>query len=69
MTAHDIIDGHLIITQENTKQPLRTVIRGGLAELLDRIAARKESHSLVTAALLNNMHGKRPDGGGAAQPL
>jgi integrase len=59
MTAHDIIDGHLIITQEKTKQPLRIIIRGELAELLERIAARKESHSLVTAALLTNMHGKR----------
>ena len=30
MTAHDIIDGHLIITQEKTKQPLRIIIRGEL---------------------------------------
>ncbi len=59
MTAHDIIDGHLIITQEKTKQPLRIMIRGQLAELLDRIAAPKEGHSIVTAALLTNMHGKR----------
>jgi integrase len=59
MTAHDIFDGHLIITQEKTKQPLRIIIRGELAELLERIEARKESHSLVTAALLTNMHGKR----------
>lgn len=59
MTAHDIIDGHLIITQEKTKQPLRIVIRGALAELLERIAARKETHSMVTAALLTNTHGKR----------
>lgn len=59
MTAHDIIDGHLIITQEKTKQPLRIVIRGALAELLERIAARKETHRMVTAALLTNTHGKR----------
>lgn len=59
MTAHDIIDGQLIITQEKTKQPLRIVIHGALAELLERIAARKETHSMVTAALLTNTHGKR----------
>lgn len=59
MTAHDIIDGHLIISQEKTKQPLRIVIRGTLAELLERIAARKETHNILTAALLTNTHGKR----------
>jgi integrase len=59
MTSHDLIDGHLIITQEKTKQPLRIIIRGELAELLERIEARKEAHSIVTAALLTNMHGKR----------
>lgn len=59
MTAHDIIDGHLIITQEKTKQPLRIIIRGTLAELLERIAARKETHNMLTAALLTNTHNKR----------
>ena len=28
--------------------------------MLERIAARKQSHNIVTAALLTNMHGKRP---------
>lgn len=59
MTAHDVIDGHLIVTQEKTKQPLRIVIRGKLAALIDRIEERKASHSMVTAALLVNTHGKR----------
>lgn len=54
-----IIDWHLIITQEKTKQPLRIVIRGALAELLERIAALEETHSMVTATLLTNTHGKR----------
>jgi hypothetical protein len=58
MTAHYITDGHLIISQEKTKQPLRISVRDALDELLERIEARKESHSLVTAALLTNMHGK-----------
>ena len=59
MTEHDIIDGHLIITQEKTKQPLRIVISGELAVLMRRIEKRKDGHSIVTAALLVNIHGKR----------
>lgn len=59
MTEHDIIDGHLIVTQEKTKQPLRIVIRGKLAELIKRIRARKKKTKLVTAALLVNTHGNR----------
>jgi integrase len=58
MTAHDIIDGHLIVTQEKTKQPLRIVIRGKLGALIQRIEQRKATHSMATAALLVNMHGK-----------
>jgi len=59
MTAHDIIEGHLIVTQEKTKQPLRIIIHGELAELIERIEARKQTHNIITAALLTNMHGKR----------
>ena len=59
MTEHDIIDGHLIVTQEKTKQPLRIVISGELEDLVERIKARKETFNIVTAALLVNLHGKR----------
>lgn len=59
MTEHDIIDGHLIVTQEKTKQPLRIKLVGELATLLDRIEARKARHNVVTAALLVNEHGRR----------
>lgn len=59
MTEHDIIDGHLIITQQKTKQPLRIVIKGRLAELLARIEKRKAEYRIVTAALLVNEHGRR----------
>lgn len=59
MTEHDLIDGHLIITQEKTKQPLRIVVQGKLAALLERIEARKATHKVVTAALLVNEHGRR----------
>ncbi len=59
MTEHDILAGHLIVTQYKTKQPLRINISGELAQLVDRIHARKATHKIVTAALLTNMHGKR----------
>jgi len=59
MTVHDMVDGHLIVTQEKTKQPLRIRLVGELATLLERIEARKAGHNVVTAALLVNEHGKR----------
>jgi integrase len=59
MTAHDIIDGHLIVTQEKTKQPLRIKLVGELAALLERIEKRKAGHKALTAALLVNEYGKR----------
>jgi len=59
MTEHDIIDGHLIVTQEKTKQPLRIQIIGELAELLTRIRTREAGHKVTSAALLVNQHGKR----------
>jgi integrase len=59
MTDHDIVDGHLIVTQEKTKQPLRIRIVGELATLITRINARKAGHKIRTAALLVNQHGKR----------
>lgn len=59
MTEHDIIDGHLIVTQAKTQQPLRIIIAGKLEELIDRIAARKATHRIVTGALLTNTNGKR----------
>jgi integrase len=59
MSEHDIVEGHLIVTQLKTKHPLRIVMSGKLAELIDRIRQRKKSHSVVTAALLVNEWGKR----------
>lgn len=59
MTEHDIIDGHLIVTQEKTKQPLRIKLVGELATLLNRIEERKIGYKALTAALLVNEHGKR----------
>lgn len=62
MTEHDLLDGHLVITQEKTKQPLRIQIKGKHADLLHRIEARKDGHAIVTAALLVNEHGRRLTG-------
>lgn len=59
MTEHDILDGHLIVTQLKTKQPLRIQITGMLEDLLTRIRARKQRFDIVTAALLVNENGKR----------
>lgn len=59
MTERDIVEGHLIITQEKTKQPLRITITGELAKLMERIRERKATHKIVTAALLTNNNGKR----------
>lgn len=59
MTEHDIIEGHLIVTQAKTQQPLRIIIAGKLADLVERIRARKATHRIVTGALLTNTNGKR----------
>jgi integrase len=59
MTEHDIIDGHLIVTQEKTKQPLRIQLVGELASLIGRIKARKAGYKVASAALLVNLKGKR----------
>lgn len=59
MTSHDIVEGHLIVTQEKTKQPLRITIVGELKALLKRVDERKAGHKVKTAALLVNQHGKR----------
>ena len=47
-------------TNLNSKQPLRIVLTGKLAQLIDRIRERKKAHKVVTAALLVNEWGKRP---------
>lgn len=58
MSVHDIVEGHLIVTQEKTKQPLRIMISGELAALIERIELRRKTHKVVTAALLVNIYGK-----------
>lgn len=59
MSTMDMVDGHLIVTQHKTKQPLRIQITGKLKEVIDRIAARKETSKIASAALLVNTTGKR----------
>lgn len=59
MTHADMVDGHLIVRQGKTGQPLRIEIAGELAALLERIELRKAVYNIVTGALLVNLHGKR----------
>ena len=59
MTTFDIIKGHLIVTQDKTKQPLRIIISGKLKALIGRIDARKKKFKIVTAALVVNTQGRQ----------
>lgn len=56
----DIIDGRLTVKSQNkTGKPLRIQVIGKLAEVLDRIHARKRGYKVITDALLVNLHGKK----------
>jgi len=59
VSEHDIIEGRLIVTQAKTRQPLRIVIAGKLAVLIERIRTRKADLNVVIAGLLANTNGKR----------
>ncbi|MFJ9450281.1 tyrosine-type recombinase/integrase [Herbaspirillum sp. NPDC101397] len=59
MTEDDIVDGHLIVTQEKTKQPLRIVVVGELEELLKRISVRKRGYINASSSLLTNLQGRK----------
>lgn len=59
MTEFDLVNDVLIVTQDKTKKPLRIIVSGELKNLIDRIHARKESHEVVTGALLVNLQGRR----------
>ena len=59
LTEHDIANGNLIVTQDKTSKPLRIQIIGKLAEVIERIHARKATYKIVTGALLVNTQGKR----------
>lgn len=58
LTEHHIQDGCIVIKQSKTAAPLRIIINGALADLLDRIRARKESYAVHTSSLLVNQFGK-----------
>lgn len=57
LTEHNIQDGYLVIKQSKTGAPLRFVIEGQLAELLDRLAQRKAGRKLHSFNLLTNKQG------------
>ncbi|MBS3018392.1 hypothetical protein DJFAAGMI_01124 [Comamonas sp. PE63] len=58
LTEHDIIDGYLVIKQSKTAAPLRLNLEGELKTLLDRIEARKKSHTTWCANLLVSQYGR-----------
>lgn len=57
LTERDIKEGHLVIKQSKTGAPLRFVIEGELAALLQRLAERKEGKKLHSFHLLTNRQG------------
>jgi integrase len=59
MTEFDLVNDVLIVTQDKTQKPLRIVVSGNLKELIERIHARKDTHKIVTGALLVNTQGRR----------
>lgn len=59
MDEDNIVNGHLILEQEKTKQPLRIVVSGKLKQVIKRIQKRKKGFNIVTSALLVNEHGKK----------
>lgn len=59
LTEHDIVDGRLQVkAQDKTGKPLRIEVVGRLAEVVDRIRARKKRYKIISTALLVNEHGK-----------
>lgn len=64
MSATDLAEGILQVTQGKTKAKLRIVVEGELASLLDEIAAHEATRSpksmLRAPALLVNEEGERP---------
>lgn len=57
LTEHNLQDGYLVIKQSKTAAPLRFVIEGELAALLDRLAQRKAGRKLHSFNLLTNKRG------------
>ena len=58
LTEHHIEDGHLIIKQSKTSAPLRVIIEGELADVLERIRQRKQTHKLMISNLLVSKNGR-----------
>ncbi len=58
LTTNNINDGYLVIKQSKTSAPLRFVIEGELAALLDRIERRKDHFKVSLSALLVNQYGR-----------
>lgn len=57
-TEHDIQEGCLVIKQSKTGAPLRFIVEGHLASVLQRIQERKKQFKTHTSSLLVSVHGK-----------
>lgn len=59
MNETDIVDGAINVIQEKTKAKLRISITGELADLIDRIRARKIGYKIHSLALIVDEDGQR----------
>lgn len=58
MTEMDIRDGALFVRQSKTKTPLRIEVTGELAEVIERIKARKQAMPIYNTRLVVNKKGR-----------
>lgn len=58
LTEHDIRDGYLHIKQSKTAAKLRIEIKGELADVLQRIRARRSQYKIITTYLVINQYGR-----------
>lgn len=58
MSVTDVRDGSLQVQQGKTKAKLRIEVAGELAEVIERMMARKKAHKVYSTRLVVNEHGK-----------
>lgn len=58
LTEHDIKDGYLHVKQGKTGKKIRIEVVGELADVLQRIRARRSGHKIITTYLVVNQYGR-----------
>lgn len=58
MTEHDIRDGYLHVQQGKTEKKLRIEVTGKLADVLQRIRARRKRYKILSVYLVLNRYGR-----------